>query len=549
MNQEAFVVRDFDYVVVGAGSAGCVLADRLSADPATTVLLLEAGGEDTDSRISAPWGFAELLGDPASVWHYPTRPLVPARQPEVWVRGRTLGGSSSVNGMVYNRGQAADYDTLARLGNPGWGWDDILPVFRAIEDNPLGASPLRGSGGPLRVSTTAGGDPLLEDVIAAGTRLGWRHAQDLNGSDDERLGYATSTIRDGRRVSAAAAFLHPARGRDNLAVHVHALVDQVVVEGGRAVGVVGRRNGRAFRVRARREVILSAGAVATPKILQLSGIGPAGVLRAAGVDVVRDSPNVGRRMREHRVFLLQFRLAGDLGRNALLGDETARQEAAAQYAATRTGPLAAAPFDVVGFFRSRPGIPRPDAQFQVASFSVVPPEPGKPLTVEREPGMTCVAYALRPDSEGSVRITSKDPDAPPDIDPNYFATEHDRTTSVAVLRGARRLFDTPPLANRIERETVPGPGLRSDEEILAAGLTTGNAGYHAVGTCAMGPGDDDVVDPLLRVRGVANLRVVDASVLPRLVSGNLNAPVSALAWRAAGLIRQDRDADGVRPRT
>jgi choline dehydrogenase-like flavoprotein len=530
----------FDYVIVGAGAAGCVLANRLSADPGTTVLLVEAGDQDSNPLISMPRGFAELLGDPSTAWHYPVRPFGPARQVEYWVRGKTLGGSSSVNGMVYNRGAGADYEALEQLGNPGWGWEDMRAAFRAIEDNPLGASDLRGAGGPLRLSTAEGTDPLLEDVIAAGTELGWRRMRDLNESDDERIGYAMAMIRDGRRCSAAQAFLHPVTGRANLTVSVRTVIDQVVVEQGSAVGVRGRRDGQAFEARAAREVLLAAGSLASPKILQLSGIGPAATLRPAGVDVVADSPNVGAKMREHRVFTLQFRLTEDLGYNRLLGTEAGQAAAAQEYEDSQTGVLAAPSFDIVGFFKSRPELARPDAQIQVAPFSVLPLEPGGALRVEQEPGVMCIGYLLRPDSEGSVRITSADPDASLDIDAGYFATEHDRTTAVGVFRAMRRLFATGPLAKRIERETLPGPAVQSDQEIIDAGLTMGGCGYHAIGTCAMGPADDDVVDPRLRVRGVENLRVVDASVLPIMISGNLNGPVSALAWRAADLITAHR---------
>jgi choline dehydrogenase-like flavoprotein len=534
-------VTRFDYVIVGAGPAGCVLANRLSADPGVSVLLIEAGGRDTNPLIAMPMGFAELLGDPTTAWHYPTRPFGPSQRVEYWVRGRTLGGSSSVNGMVYNRGNRADYDTLERLGNPGWGWDDMLPVFTTIENHELGGSEVRGAGGPLHVSTVDGTDPLLEDVIAAGTELGWRRRRDLNETDEQRIGYAMATIRDGQRVSASTAFLHPVMDRPNLTVAVHTVVDQVVLERGRAVGVRGREHGQGFEARATREVILAAGAIATPKILQLSGIGPADTLRSAGVDVVVDSPNVGARMREHLVFMMQFRLAEELGYNKLLGTEAGRQQAAAEYQATRRGPLAMPACDIVGFFKTRPELDRPDAQFQIAAFSVLPPEPGKALQIEQEPGMICVAYLLRPDSEGSIRLTSADPDAPLHIDANYFATEYDRTTAVGVFRGMRRLFATEPLAERIERETVPGDGVQADQDIIDAALTMGTCGYHAIGTCAMGPAGDDVVDPRLRVRGVTNLRVVDASVLPIMVSGNLNGPVSALAWRAADFIVEGLD--------
>ncbi len=525
-------MTQFDYVIAGAGPAGCVLANRLSADPGVNVLLVEAGDWDSNPLIAMPGGFGQLLADPATAWHYPTRPFGPSQQVEYWVRGKTLGGSSAVNGMVYTRGNRADYDALERLGNPGWGWDDMLPVFKQIEDNALGGSAVRGAGGPLHVAHVDGTDPLLEDVIAAGTELGWRRMRDVNESDEERVGYTMATIRDGRRVSAADAFLHPVMDRPNLSVALNTVVDRVAFEDGRAVGV----RGRDAQFLATREVILATGAIATPKILQLSGIGPAETLRSAGVDVVVESPNVGARMREHRAFMLQFRLAEDLGYNKLLSTEAGQEAAALQYRTTRQGPLAAPPTDIVAFLKTRPQLDRPDAQIQIAPYSILPLEPGAPLQIEREPGMLCIGFILRPDSEGSIDLTSAHPDAPPGIDANYFATDHDRTTAVDLVRAMRRLFATDPLAKRIEHETVPGHAVRADQEIIDAGLTMGTPGYHAIGTCAMGPDDDDVVDPRLRVRGVTNLRVVDASVLPIMVSGNLAGPVSALAWRAADFI-------------
>ena len=347
------------------------------------------------------------------------------------MRGKTLGGSTAVNGLVYNRGQRADYDAL----EPGWRWDDIRPAFKAIEDN------------GLHVSTVDGGDPLLEDVIEAGTELGWRRMRDLNSSDEERIGYAMATIRDGRRVTAADAFLHPVSGRPNLMVAVNSAVDRVRLDGDRATGV----SGRGFEADAG-EVILACGSIATPKILQLSGIGPADTLRSAGVDVVADSPNVGARLREHRVFSLQFRLTEDLGYNRALGNGAAEE----QYRTSRRGPLSTPSFDIVAFFKTRPELDRPDAQIQVAPFSMLPLEPGQPVKLEREPGMICVGFILRPDSQGALQITSADPDAPLDIDPGYYATEHDRDTAVGVFRAMRRLFATEPLASRIEHETVPG---------------------------------------------------------------------------------------------
>ena len=519
-------MREFDYVIVGAGSAGCVLANRLSEDPGNRVLLIEAGGRDSNPLVKVPKGFARLMDGTRTAWQFPVRPFHPTARPEVWPRGRMLGGSSSINGMVYNRGQRADYDALERLGNPGWGWDTMLPIFERMEAGGLAVS---------AVSETES-DGLCEEMIAAGVSLGWSHERDLNATDGERIGYTMATIRDGRRVNAAAAFLRPVRRRPNLTVATGTLALRVLIQNGTATGVRVRRYGRVVDVPAAAEVILACGSIATPRLLQVSGIGPADTLRAAGVEVLLDRPNVGARMREHRVFKLQFRLAEDLGYNRRLNTPARQAAAGLKYLLTRRGPIAAPVYDVLAFIKTRPDLDRPDAQLLMAPFSAGPQSPGEQLPLEREPGVNCLGCVLRPDSEGSVRITSADPEAAPEIVPNYLATDHDRRVGVALFHRMRELFATDPIAKRITVETLPGPAVRDDADIIDAALAHGYCGYHAMGTCAMGPHDGDVVDPALRVRGVANLRVVDASVLPTMVSGNLNGPVMAVAGHASDLI-------------
>ena len=536
-------MTQFDYIIVGAGSAGCVLAERLSADGRNSVLIIEAGGPDRSPLIAMPKGMARLVLDPDYAWHYAVdQPRVPgAPASEVWLRGKTLGGSSSINGMIYIRGQPEDYDEWARLGATGWNWPVMLSAFKAIETHEDGAGPEHGGNGPVYVQNGKFRYPVAEALIEAGQQMGLARREDLNVGDREGVGYYQHNIRHGRRQSAATVFLDPARRRPNVSVVTNARVQRVMFDGRRAIGVLADCNGTPVTHRCRREVIVSAGTLESPKLLQLSGIGPAGPLNAAGIKVVHHSPGVGRSMREHLGFSIPHRLVSVRGLNhrfrglGLVGSLF-------QYYLTRSGPLATGPFEVGAFVRTSPDVVRPDAQLYMGAFSFARAEGQFPVplaSVEDVPGITAYGQLLRLTSQGEVRVRSADPAAPPVITPNWLTTLEDQRSAVALVRYMRRYLRQPALQAYVGEELVPGPQCASDEQILNAFRIGSLCGTHAVSTCRMGSDADAVVNPKLQVNGVEALRVVDCSVMPGLVSGNTNAPAMALAWRAAELINSD----------
>jgi choline dehydrogenase len=531
------VTETFDYIIVGAGSAGCVLANRLSADPSHRVLLLESGPADKDMLIHMPRGIGRMLtpGNP-NVWAYKAS-KGGNHGAEDWLKGKTLGGSSSVNGMVYVRGQPADYDAWEAAGCTGWGWSDIGRCFKAIEDHPLGPGPTRGVGGPLKISIHPSGDPACEAILEAGEQAGVPRVADINDAEQGGIGYQTRTISKGRRWSAAKAFLYPALKRPNLTVITSAHVRKIVFDGLRATGVEYKVEGGGVTIAsASRDVILSAGALHSPALLQLSGIGPKAHLASVGVDLVKDAPGVGGNLREHRVLLVSVRLKSgslnqEFGGLRLLGNVL-------RYQLFGVGPMTHAAHEVCAFVKTRPEYDRPDGQigFGLYSMGVID---GK-VVIEDKPGMTLAAYFTRPESQGSVKIRSSDPDAPLDIDANYFSSPVDRQHAIDLLRFIRKILAQPALAPFVVGETVPGPAYETDDQILDAFYQFGGTAYHVAGTCRMGADEDSVVDPQLRVRGVEGLRVVDTSVMPSLISGNTNGPAMAMALRASELILGDR---------
>jgi choline dehydrogenase len=531
-------MQTFDYVIVGGGSAGCVLASRLSEDPAVSVCLLEAGGDDRHPFIHMPKGMARLLQDPRHMYFYQTVPEVRSGgRPDYWVRGKGLGGSSSVNGMVYVKGQPADFDGIAALAGDDWSWQHIARAYEEMESHDLGLGEGRGASGPLHVSVPMDRTLLTEAICAAGGAVGWPVKEDVHQPDDgEGIGYVPRNIWKGKRQSASVAFLRPAMQRRNLTVITGALADRVVFEGKRAVAVACLVGGAKRRVGASSEVILCASCVASPGILERSGIGDPARLDRLGIPLVHAQPAVGEDVTEHRGMRVQWRLKQPLSQNRdYRGWKLYRS--VIQYYLTRTGPMASAAMEMRAAFRSRPGLNRPDTQ---ALFGLFDWE----LTTHmgKLPGDThgfhALIYPLRPQSLGSIHIGSTDPMAPPEIVTNYGADEEDRRVITGAVRCLREFARAEPLASLIEIETEPGPEAESDEQILAVLDSQGAACLHSVGSCRMGRDAASVVDPELRVRGVEGLRVMDTSVMPVIPAGNTNAPTMAMAWRAAEVIRR-----------
>jgi len=521
----------YDYVIIGAGSAGCVLAYRLSDNQDTSVLLIEAGPEDTSWLIHVPRGYRKIHRDPRLMWRFPVTAANRGEWSGSALGGKVLGGTSSINSMLYVRGQPQDYNDWAAAGAAGWSWHDIAPCFKRIEDHELGESDTRGVGGPLHISCLRDGDPLCEAVIQAGVGLGLPRREDLNGIDQEGIGYFPATIKNGRRVSAARAFLTPIKRRPNLTIITDVAVTRILFEGTRAVGVDCTVRGMPREFRGEREIILCAGALQSPKILQLSGIGPADHLRSLKIPVICDSPGVGANLRDHFGLRLQYRLLGVSGHNRRLRG-IGLWMSALRYLICRTGVLSTAAAEVGAFIKAMPDASRPDAELHIALFSIV----RATNEIEPRPGLQCTVRSLRPESQGSVLICSPDPAAPPAIRGNFLSADYDQQLTVHMVRYARHLLCQPPLRKYLGEETFPGPDCRLPEEIVHACRRFGSPGSHFVGTCRMGQDPMAVVDATLRVRGVSGLRVVDCSIMPTVVSGNTNGPVMAIAWRAADLI-------------
>jgi choline dehydrogenase-like flavoprotein len=524
---------EFDYVIVGAGTAGCLLANRLSADPNVSVLLLEAGGRDNYHWIHIPVGYLYCISNPRTDWCFTTdkEPGLNGRS-LAYPRGRVLGGCSSINGMIYMRGQARDYDQWRQMGCAGWGWDDVLPYFRKSEDYFAGADDMHGSGGEWRVEEMRVRWDILDAFQAAAEAAGIPRTTDFNRGDNEGSSYFKVNQRHGVRVSSAKAFLRPAAGRRNLRIETGAQVRRLLIEEQSARGVEYVQGGTQRVVRARREVVLAAGSVGSPHILELSGVGPGAVLQKAGIPVLLDRAQVGENLQDHLQLRLAYKVSGIRTLNEQASRLFGKMAIGLEYLLKRSGPMAMAPSQLGIFTRSSPHYDTPNLQYHV-----------QPLTLEKFgdpvhpfPAFTASVCNLRPQSRGSIHAASSDFRSQPAIRPNYLTAEADRTVAAESIRLTRRIVGQAPLQPYKPQEFKPGPDYRSEDDLVRAAGEIGTTIFHPVGTCRMGADPDSVVDERLNVRGIARLRIADASVMPTITSGNTNSPTLMIAEKAAALI-------------